>query len=452
MANAQSSSTQPNKSSGASTGDTQSHAWKLYVLCSVPFIMVLGNSMLIPVLPKMMKVMHLSLFQVGLVITIFSIPAGIVIPVAGALSDRIGRKIIMAPSLLVYGVAGLGAGFSAWLFPHPFPWIMGFRLLQGIGAGGTYQLAMAVAGDMFQSKQRARALGILEASNGLGKVISPIAGSALALIVWFTPFFVYGILSFPAAAAIWFLLKEPSKASSTKGGIGSYWNGIKTTFTTKGGSIFATFLDGAVVLFILFGVLSYLADILEKNFGYGEFTRGLLIAIPVLASAITSYVSGTVLQKKLAAWSRPIVAGGLLTIAISMAIEPFLTTVSPFWSLFVLVFQGIGTGSTLPAVNTLVTSATTSKERGVVTSLYGSVRFFGVAMGPPLFATAMSHRFVVFWGAAALALGASLISWFLINEDKMLPQKMRGGGGGSSPPSRFSPQNSKTPGPREKLS
>ncbi|HBE76406.1 MAG TPA: MFS transporter, partial [Firmicutes bacterium] len=45
--------------------------------------MVLGNSMLIPVLPKIQKELHVGLVQVGLLITVFSVPAGIVIPFAG---------------------------------------------------------------------------------------------------------------------------------------------------------------------------------------------------------------------------------------------------------------------------------------------------------------------------------------------------------------------------------
>ncbi len=421
--------------SNSKSQDQKSHAMKLWVLCLVPFIMVLGNSMLIPVLPKMMKVMHLTLFQSGLVITIFSIPAGVVIPMAGALSDRIGRRVIMAPSLILYGLGGLGAGFSAWLLPHPFMWIMASRLLQGIGAGGTYQLAMAVAGDMFQSKKRASALGLLEAANGLGKVISPITGSILALVVWFLPFFAYGVLSFPIAALIWFVLNEPKKPAQA-GGFGQYWHGLKHTFTTKGPSILTTFLGGAVVLFILFGVLSYLADILEKTFGYGEIVRGLLIAIPVMASAITSYISGTVLQKRIASWARRIVVMGMLLIAAAMVVEPFFATTNVVLALLVLVFQGIGTGSVLPSINTMVTSATTSKERGVVTSLYGSVRFFGVAMGPPVFSMAMSHRYMVFWGAAALAVVSGLLAWFIINEKQMLPKKMRGGGGGRQGPKK----------------
>ncbi|NMP25105.1 MFS transporter [Sulfobacillus harzensis] len=439
--------------SGRSGGsnDEKSHAMKLWVLCLVPFIMVLGNSMLIPVLPKMMKVMNLTLFQVGLVITIFSIPAGIIIPFAGALSDRIGRRVIMAPSLILYGLGGLGAGFASWLFPHPYGWIMASRLAQGIGAGGTYQLAMAVAGDMFQSKKRASALGVLEASNGLGKVISPIAGSALALVIWFLPFFAYGVLSFPVAALVWFIIQEPKK-NQARGGIGQYWQGLKHTFATKGSSILATFLGGAAVLFILFGVLSYLADILEKNFGYGEIVRGMLIAIPVLASAITSYISGTVLQKKIANWAKKIVILGMGLIALAMVIEPFFATTNVVLALAILVLQGIGTGSVLPSINTMVTSATTSKERGVVTSLYGSVRFFGVAMGPPLFSMAMTHRFVVFWAAAGLAVATGLVAWFLINQRDMLPKKIRGGGGSSKGGHVHHLSHGKVKATREKLS
>lgn len=407
-----------------------SHHAKLIVLSLVPFIMVLGNSMLIPVLPKMMQVMHLTLLQAGLIITAFSIPAGVVIPLAGALSDRVGRKVVMAPALAVYGFGGLGAGLAAWFVPHAYGFILAARILQGIGAGGTYQLAMAVAGDMFQDRRRAQALGLLEAANGLGKVVSPIAGSALALIVWFAPFFAYGILSFPIAAAIWLIIREP-QAKPSEGPLKRYVARLGDTFRQKGAAIGVTFLAGAVVLFILFGVLSYLADVLEKFYGVPEFPRGLFIAIPVLASAVTSYVSGTVLQKRLARWSRPVVTGGLGLIAAAMVAEALIA--NPYRALFALVAQGIGTGATLPAVNTLVTSATSSAERGVVTSLYGSVRFFGVALGPPLFAWAMSQRLGVFLGAAALAALTAVLAWWLVETDALLPDALARPKAGSPP-------------------
>ena len=50
------------------------------ILATVPFIMVLGNSMLIPVFPQLERELNLTQFQVGLLVTAFSIPAGVVIP------------------------------------------------------------------------------------------------------------------------------------------------------------------------------------------------------------------------------------------------------------------------------------------------------------------------------------------------------------------------------------
>ena len=77
------------------------------VLAAVPFVMVLGNSMLIPVFPRLESELGLNQFQVGLLVTAFSVPAGVVIPFAGAFSDHVGRKTIMFPALLLYGSGGL---------------------------------------------------------------------------------------------------------------------------------------------------------------------------------------------------------------------------------------------------------------------------------------------------------------------------------------------------------
>ncbi|NLY49997.1 MAG: MFS transporter [Firmicutes bacterium] len=157
-------------------------------LCSVPFVLVLSNSLLIPVLPQFQRAMNISLFQAGLIVTAFSITAGVVIPFAGYLSDQVGRKKVMIPALFVFGLGGVLAGLAAWFLPRPYPWILAGRVLQGIGGGGTYQLAMALAGDLFTDQERSKALGFLEGANGLGKVVAPLLGAVSALLVWFAPF------------------------------------------------------------------------------------------------------------------------------------------------------------------------------------------------------------------------------------------------------------------------
>ena len=60
-------------------------------------------------------------------------------------------------------------------------------MVQGLGAAGTAPLAMALAGDL-NNKRTERGMGILEAANGIGKVLSPIIGAAVALIVWYAFF------------------------------------------------------------------------------------------------------------------------------------------------------------------------------------------------------------------------------------------------------------------------
>ncbi|WP_326102172.1 MFS transporter [Paenibacillus apiarius] len=64
----------------------------LLALSSIPLIMTLGNSMFIPVLPEIRRQLHVSAFQTSLLITSYSVMAILLIPIAGYLSDRLGRK------------------------------------------------------------------------------------------------------------------------------------------------------------------------------------------------------------------------------------------------------------------------------------------------------------------------------------------------------------------------
>ncbi|MFL6556691.1 MAG: MFS transporter, partial [Bacillus sp. (in: firmicutes)] len=155
---------------------------------SIPLILVLGNSMLIPILPKMKSELHLTQFQTSLIISVFSIAAAISIPILGYLSDRFSRKAIIIPALILYGSGGLLAGAAAAWFSNPYTWILAGRILQGMGAAGTAPIAMALAGDLFKGAEQSKVLGLVEASNGFGKVISPIIGSLLALLFWYAAF------------------------------------------------------------------------------------------------------------------------------------------------------------------------------------------------------------------------------------------------------------------------
>lgn len=390
-------------------------ALQFAVLCGVPFVMVLGNSMLIPVFPQMKKIMDLTQFKVGLIVTFFSVPAGILIPLAGFLSDRYGRKPIMVPALFVYGIGGLICGFAALFSKNPYNLLLVGRVVQGAGAGGTYQLAMALTGDTFQSDERTKALGLLEASNGLGKVLSPILGSLIALLSWYAPFFAYGILAFPIALGVWFFVPEKEGERNTDS-LKEYWKKLKQVFKEKAKVLLASYFVGMVSLFLLFGVLSYVSDILESEYKLFGLTKGFVLAIPVFSMALTSYLSGLLLCDKQNLW-KPIIVGGMFGAAISLGLLPLFTNLFPYMTL--LFFAGISIGILLPPINSLITGAAGTEQRGMITCLYGTVRFFGVAIGPPVFGLAAEQgKWFMFLGSAGIAVLAATAALLVITPPK----------------------------------
>lgn len=181
---------------------SKGHGREFIAIASVPIVLVLGNSMLVPILPDLQEKLGVSQFQSSLVISLFSVTAGLIIPISGYLSDRFSRKAIMIPSLIIYGAAGVLAGLGAvW---NSYSILIIARAIQGLGAAGTAPIAMALAGDLFKGATESKVLGLTEASNGFGKVVSPILGSLLALIVWYAAFFAFPVFCLLSLLAVIF--------------------------------------------------------------------------------------------------------------------------------------------------------------------------------------------------------------------------------------------------------
>ncbi|MCP8615877.1 MFS transporter [Salirhabdus salicampi] len=379
---------------------------------SIPFIMTLGNSMLIPILPQMKKDLDISQMQVSLTITVFSIAAAIFIPILGYLSDRFSRKVIIVPALILYGLGGLLAGFGATVFSNSYLWIIIGRILQGIGAAGTAPVAMALTGDLFKGGERSRVLGLVEASNGFGKVLSPILGSLLGLIVWYSVFFAFPAICSISIILSWVFIKERKKHKAPTP-FGKYVRGLVSVFKFEGRWLFVTYLAGATCLFTLFGILFYLSDILEKEYNIDGVVKGLILAIPLLVMGTSSYITGSKIGKNQATMKKLIVLGFLM-MTLSYSLLVFFKSIVPF--LFVLAISSIGTGLVLPCINSLITGSVGKERRGFVTSLYGSVRFLGVAIGPPIFTRLMDwSRTGMFLSLAAFTLLVGLLAWMLIH-------------------------------------
>ncbi|CAK8582132.1 MFS transporter [Priestia megaterium] len=397
----------------------------LLALASVPLIMTLGNSMLIPVLPVIEKRLQISSLQVSMIITVYSIFAIFLIPIAGYLSDRFGRKKIIIPSLLLAAVGGALTGWASWQMANPFWVILIGRAIQGIGSAGAMPVVMPCVGDMFKDEQEiTKGLGLIETANTFGKVLSPILGAFLAAMIWFLPFWFIPILCLISILLVIFLVKVPKNDSSSeseqkKKNIKQFLKDLKKTLKENIGWLMAIFILGAIIMLVLFGVLFYLSTILEERYHIVNTKKGLVMAIPLLALSISSFVAGKKVgnNKIVMKWSAFF---GFLLLTCSFIILFFNTSL--FSILLTLVLGGIGIGAALPSLDALITEGIEKEERGTITSLYSSMRFVGVAAGPPLYTLLMK------WSDMAVfqtSLGVSAVGAILVL--KAIKPKPEGG-------------------------
>lgn len=393
----------------------QNRWYVLVILSFIPIIMVLGNSMIIPVLPTIGEKFHLSSFQTSLLITLFSFPAAMMIPIAGVLADRMGRKNTILYSFILYGIGGLLSGLAAIWGSYPFMLIS--RVLQGIGAAGTAPITMVLVSDLFQEDERSKSLGIIEAANAMGKVLSPIFGSLLAMIIWYAMFFSFPLLCIPIAICFWFFIHDSSQLKPAP--LAEYIHQINKIKKRHGRWLIVAFLVGFITMFSMFGVLFYFSDYLEQTLHVSGLSKGFVLAIPLLGLCLTSYFVGSYIKQKTHQMKWLIVSG--LGFAGMMMV--FIPWTNQFLLLLLFLFLlGIANGLILPCLNTMITSAIGYQERGIITSLYSSIRFFGVALGPPIFGV-FHHRPELLFLAISLTffLSAVLTIFFIYR-----PQRIRG--------------------------
>ncbi|UAC47265.1 MFS transporter [Bacillus aquiflavi] len=349
----------------------------------LPFIMVLGNSMLIPILPEIERELMLTTVQTGMILSMFSIPAAIVFPFIGFLSDWFGRKEIILICLSLIIVGSIFSGLSALLFNGQTAYysLLTGRVIQGIGAGGTTPLAMALVGDLFIGKNRSKVLGILEVFNGIGKVIAPILGAFAAIWSWYLAFFIFPITAVISYTGIRNYVGD-SKSGENVSGIRHYVMSLATVFKNKWMKLFPLYLIGGVGLFILFGILYYLSFYIEETYRIDGFFKGFVFLFPLSSLTFTSFWTGKYLEDSLNKMNKLFFLGiGLMTVCFLLLI--FLHSFSLLLFLLTVAFSGLG--FILPCINMMITSLVDDGERGFVVSLYGTARFLGVALGPIVF-------------------------------------------------------------------
>ena len=340
----------------------------LQVIFSVTLVAVLGVASITPAFPEIEKDLNISAQEVGLLITVFTLPGIILTPLLGILADRFGRKKILAPSLIVFGLAG-----TACFFTRSFQLLLVFRLLQGVGAASLGSLNVTLIGDIFQGHERATAMGYNASVLSIGTASYPAIGGALATIGWYFPFLL-PVSALPIAFVVLYSLKnpEPVRKQNLKEYLAKAWESIKDK------RVIGIFVLSITTFILLYGTyLTYLPFLLDSEFSASPLVIGLFFSVASIATAITSSQVGILTAKHS---DKTLLKIAFIIYTIAFILIPLL----PFiWLLVIpLILFGIAQGLNIPSLQTMLTNLAPVENRAAFMSLNGMVLRIGQTLGP----------------------------------------------------------------------
>jgi ACDE family multidrug resistance protein len=396
----------------STAGDRQGGVRKVYrdhnlhVLFGVTLMAVLGVTSVTPAFPRVIEAFGISPGQVGLLVTFFTLPGIVLTPVLGVLSDRYGRKRMLIPALLTFGIAG---GLCA--FARSFELLLLLRFVQGMGAAALGTLNVTVIGDIYSGRERSTALGYNSSVLSIGTASYPGIGGLLATFGWYYPF-ALPFLAVPIALLVLLSLRnpEPHKDQTLKeffGGVfGNVWTRLKSVEVL--GILFASLLS----FVLLFGPqLFYLPILMSQRFDAPSYVIGFILSSASLTTALTSsqlgrltgYLSGRTLLK--------------IAFTLYTAVLVTVPLVPTLWLLLVpVVVLGVANGINIPNIFTLLNELAPPTNRGAFLSINGMILRVGQTIGPLFMATTAGVLGITgaYLAAAVLALSTlALISLLL---------------------------------------
>ena len=159
----------------------------LMLLMFIMFITMSGIGLIVPIMPLYLQAFGAAGQVLGFLIAIIAFAQYIFSPLAGNLSDRIGRKKLIVFGLIVNGAAQIGFALSGQLVELFF-----WRFLTGVGSAFIMPSVMAYAADITTLEERGKAMGLIGAAISFGFMIGPGIGGALSNVNLHFPFYFAG--------------------------------------------------------------------------------------------------------------------------------------------------------------------------------------------------------------------------------------------------------------------
>lgn len=367
--------------------------------------------------------------------TAYMLSSTTVVPIAGKLSDLLGRRSVYVTGLFIFIASSALCGMAQNMTE-----LILFRGMQGIGGGIMMPMAMIIIGDIFTGKQRAKWQGVFGALFGLSSVIGPqIGGWIVDASSWRWVFYI----NLPVGILATVLIALGLKSQRSSGPIRFDVKGMITMIAgvvslllalTFGGKDFAWTSWQIIGLFALslvslvsfirietnaaepilpvhlfknrtfavingigflmsigmFGAIMFVPLFMQGVVGVSASASGLVMTPMMVTMVITSIIGGQFVQK-LGVRRQMII--GMMVMACGFA---FLTTMNIDTSKLIatsfMIVLGAGIGLVMPILTLALQESFSKSELGVVTSSSQFFRQIGGTFGITLLGALLNHQ------------------------------------------------------------
>jgi MFS transporter, ACDE family, multidrug resistance protein len=387
--------------------DKTNRSLNLQIIFSISVMAVMGLTTITPAFPKISELLNIPKEKIGLLMAVFTMPGIILTPIMGILADRFGRKRIIVPSLLLFGIAGFACTFA-----RSFQLLLLLRFFEGIGAASLGSLNLTLIGDIYSGQERVKIMGYNAGILSIGTAAFPLIGGALATIEWYYPF-VLPLLALPLGFAVLFLLKNPE--SKSKISFKEYLSVIGSCLKIK--NVIFILLASVVSYTILFGsFLTYLPYLVKRiDINAQPSLIGMMLSGMSVVTAIVAFFLGKITEK---INPTALLKSSFLLYAIALLMMPFTNILG---LLFIpIVIYGVAQAFFLPSSQSLLADMTSPENRGGIMSFNRMISQIGQTIGPMLMGLILSLTMIldnVFYIGAVISIIMFIVLIFFVKAE-----------------------------------
>ncbi len=366
--------------------------------------MIVGQSCLFTILPPIGRQVGLAEYQIGLIMSVHGLFMLFTGPIAGAMSEKIGRRRILVGGTALYAVSivAFGVIIDAALRGLIAAGAMVVALVMSravfaMGAGAVLPGSMALAADLTSRENRMKAMSLLATSVSAGAIIGPSFAALSTGIGPSAPFYIIGAFAFAGAVAARFILPEPRVVAgrSATGG-GALW------FARPG----LIALANAMYLVGCYGIFSILGFLFQDRFELSTTDASRVMGLGLMTSAAMNVVTQTFVVRRLTVDPWIMLAVGIPITVIGFLVIDFGTSVAVV--ILGMLINAVGQGVAGSAFSTALSLSAGPSAQGRVAGLSTSAQAIAFLFGPAGAATIYQFSPPSIFVVACVSAGAAM--------------------------------------------